>query len=198
MAEEARVYELTDERAMRMMAHPLRLRLLGLLRTFGPATATGLAERIGESSGVTSYHLRKLAEVGVVEEDTERGTRKERWWRAKHEFTHWSNADFLGSKSAHQASIAWRREGLRFQFRVLEQWLAEEADWDKAWVDAIAASDCALEMTPETLKAMGEEIWEVVMRYRSMPKPEGQDTSWVLWHQHGVPVRSLESLEAVL
>jgi DNA-binding transcriptional ArsR family regulator len=192
MAEEARVYELVDDRAMRILAHPLRMRLLGILRVKGPATATRLAQHVDESSGVTSYHLRKLAEVGLVEEDVERGTRKERWWRALHEITHWSAADFLGDKAAHQASVAWRREAYRFQWRVLEQWLAEESEWDKEWVDAVAASDSALEMTAESLKAMGDEIWAVVERYRNQPAPEGQETRWVFWHQHGVPIRSLE------
>ncbi len=196
MTDDARTYQLIDERAMRVMAHPLRMRLLSLLRVDGPATATRLAERIDESSGVTSYHLRKLAEIGVVEEDTDRGTRKERWWRAVHDTTHWSPADFLGNRAAHQAMVSMRREAYRFQWRVLEQWLAEESEWDKAWVDAVAASDCALEMTPETLKAMADEIWEVVQRYRRQPKPEGQETRWVVWCQHGVPVRSLEELPA--
>lgn len=194
MSDESNTYRLIDERALRVMAHPLRMRLLSALRVYGPSTATRLAERVHESSGVTSYHLRKLAEIGVVAEDIERGTRKERWWRAVHDTTHWSPADFLGSPAAHQTMVSYRRESYRFQWRVLEQWLTEESEWDKAWVDAVAASDAALEMTPETLKAMGEEIWEVVQRYRNLPKPEGQETRWVLWCQHGVPVRNIEYL----
>jgi DNA-binding transcriptional ArsR family regulator len=194
MADDPKTYELIDERALRVMAHPLRMRLLSALRVNGPATATRLAERFHESSGLTSYHLRKLAEIGVVAEDTERGTRKERWWRAVHRTTHWSPADFLGSPAAHQVMVSMRREAYRFQWRVLEQWLAEESEWDKAWVDSAAEADCALEMTAERLKAMGEEIWEVVQRYRHMPKPDGQETRWVLWFQHGIPVRSLEDM----
>jgi len=87
---ERATYQLTDPAALEALAHPLRNRLLGLLRTDGPATASGLAQRVGESSGVTSYHLRKLAEVGFVEEETERGTKRERWWRSVHTATTWS------------------------------------------------------------------------------------------------------------
>src|SRR6185437_4889835 len=43
-----------------------------------------LAARIGQSSGVTSYHLRVLAEHGFITEDTGRGTGRDRWWRAVH------------------------------------------------------------------------------------------------------------------
>src|SRR5262245_5827729 len=69
----------TDVRAVRALAHPLRLRLLDLLRFDGPSTATLLAERFGESTGSTSYHLRLLAKYGYVEE-VEGRTGRERWW----------------------------------------------------------------------------------------------------------------------
>ena len=74
-------------KALRGVVHPIRLRLLDLLQREGPATATGLAERIGQSSGVTSYHLRVLAEHGFIVEDSERGTGRDRWWRAVHRST---------------------------------------------------------------------------------------------------------------
>lgn len=63
------------------MIHPLRLRIVEALRTDGPSTATRLAAALDESSGATSYHLRVLADAGVIEEDTELGNRRERWWR---------------------------------------------------------------------------------------------------------------------
>jgi DNA-binding transcriptional ArsR family regulator len=74
-----------DGRLLRALAHPLRVRILELLREDGPATASGLAKRVGESSGTTSWHLRQLAESGLIAEDTERGSRRDRWWKAVHE-----------------------------------------------------------------------------------------------------------------
>ncbi len=59
---------------LRPLAHRLRNRLLGLLRTHGPSAASRLAERVGESSGVTSYHLRQLEQYGFVSEVAGRGT----------------------------------------------------------------------------------------------------------------------------
>jgi DNA-binding transcriptional ArsR family regulator len=77
-----------DARSLRGLAHPLRVRLLGLLREHGPATASSLARTVGESSGVTSYHLRQLEAYGfVVDDDTPRASRRERWWRAAHRTT---------------------------------------------------------------------------------------------------------------
>ncbi|GAA0945787.1 helix-turn-helix domain-containing protein [Kribbella koreensis] len=62
--------------------HPLRHRLLDLLRADGPATASRLAEATGELVGNVSHHLKVLATAGVIAEVPELAkTRRERWWR---------------------------------------------------------------------------------------------------------------------
>jgi DNA-binding transcriptional ArsR family regulator len=71
-------------RRLRGLVHPIRVRLLYLLETDGPATASQLGRRIGQSSGVTSYHLRVLAEHGFVEDDPDRGNGRDRWWRTRY------------------------------------------------------------------------------------------------------------------
>ena len=65
---------------LRALAHPLRLQLLQVLHAEGPATASQLGRRLGESSGATSYHLRALHRAGMVEEAEQRNAR-ERWWQ---------------------------------------------------------------------------------------------------------------------
>ncbi|HEU5375387.1 MAG TPA: helix-turn-helix domain-containing protein [Ktedonobacteraceae bacterium] len=72
--------KVNEVQAIRALAHPLRLKLLDLLRFEGPSTATLLGQRLGESSGATSYHLRQLARYGFVAETPSKGKR-ERWWR---------------------------------------------------------------------------------------------------------------------
>jgi DNA-binding transcriptional ArsR family regulator len=69
-----------DAAQLRALAHPLRLQLLEVLHTEGPATASQLGRRLGESSGATSYHLRALYRAGMVEEAEQRNAR-ERWWQ---------------------------------------------------------------------------------------------------------------------
>ena len=76
-----------DIAGLRALSHPVRLRMLTLLRGEGPATATTLAQRLGLNTGATSYHLRQLAQHGFIEEDTERGNARDRWWRAAHSST---------------------------------------------------------------------------------------------------------------
>jgi DNA-binding transcriptional ArsR family regulator len=65
--------------AMWVLAHPTRFRLWELLRE-GPATASRLAQRLDESRGSTSYHLRLMARADLIREDESLGTRRERWW----------------------------------------------------------------------------------------------------------------------
>jgi DNA-binding transcriptional ArsR family regulator len=72
---------LLDVTALKALGHPLRVQLLDLLSRYGEQTASGLATRLGESSGSTSYHLRQLARHGLVEEAESHGSRRERWWR---------------------------------------------------------------------------------------------------------------------
>ena len=67
-------------RQVRATAHPLRLRMLEVLAE-GPSTASKLAERLGESSGATSYHLRELAKSGLGVDDEESGHARHRGWR---------------------------------------------------------------------------------------------------------------------
>lgn len=65
---------------LRALAHPLRIEIYDILSQFGPQTASSLAEQLGESSGVTSYHLRALAKHDLIREVVGRGTARERWW----------------------------------------------------------------------------------------------------------------------
>ncbi|MGW1889640.1 helix-turn-helix domain-containing protein [Streptomyces sp. NPDC002004] len=64
------------------LGNPLRRRILEYLGRHGEANSTVLAKVLEESSGTTSYHLRKLAEQKLIEEIPEKSGGRERWWRA--------------------------------------------------------------------------------------------------------------------
>lgn len=66
----------------RVLANPLRRQMLAYLQQHREANSTSLAKALGESTGTTSYHLRKLAELRFIEEIPERSAGRERWWRA--------------------------------------------------------------------------------------------------------------------
>ncbi len=65
---------------MTVGGHPVRDALLELLRSQPELTSTQAAAELGGSSGLYSFHLRKLAEQGLVE-DVPGATGRARPWR---------------------------------------------------------------------------------------------------------------------
>jgi predicted ArsR family transcriptional regulator len=154
-----------DSRQIRTLAHPLRSRLVGELRLNGPATATKLAGRFGTNTGATSYHLRQLAEVGLVVED-EGGRGRERWWRAAHDVTSWQRDDFADDPDARAASD-WLTSSFARNLAIrVEDWTRGVADEPADWRDAAQFSDYILRLDPADLSEMVRELDEVVSRYQ--------------------------------
>ena len=152
-----------DARSLRGLAHPLRIRLLGLLREEGPSTATRLAERLGLTSGATSYHLRRLAAYGFVVEDGERGRGRERWWRSAHRST-WLDRRELDAESAALGDAYLRAVAMLYADRV-QQSIDEASALPIEWRAAGTLSDYSLQLRPDELERMLEEIVDVVARY---------------------------------
>lgn len=162
---------------LRALAHPLRVRLLGRLRLYGPATASALARDLGESSGATSYHLRQLEIHGFVEEDSDRGTKRERWWRSVHRRTRFDMA--LNDENRETGGQYLRAVARSYSDRMLD--FADDIEhvadvYGPGWDDACTLSDWLMTLTPERAKALNEELFEVLARYRTdddAPAPEG-------------------------
>ncbi|PJE93780.1 transcriptional regulator [Streptomyces carminius] len=158
-----------DPRSLRALAHPLRIRILGALREYGPATASRLADRLGESSGATSYHLRQLAAYGFTEEDTGRGTARERWWKAVHRGTQVSDVDqFLRhpDPEVRGALGLLLHEVATIHARELDTWLATAFEWTEEWRGASELSDFSLRLTPELARELNERLRVLVESYR--------------------------------
>ncbi len=154
-----------DATGLRVLAHPLRSRLLTMLRTRGPATATGLAAALETNSGATSYHLRRLAEVGLVE-DTHHGRGRQRIWRASSHSHSWMPSDVADHPDA-QAALDWLD---RFYVAAFTErygrWLDAKGSWPTTWHDGFGISDTALQLTAEELLRLREELHAVIERYR--------------------------------
>jgi len=69
-------------KSMRALAHPVRLAILSRLQGHGPSTATALAPLVGATPSVTSWHLRHLAEHGLVRDSEVESDGRQRWWEA--------------------------------------------------------------------------------------------------------------------
>jgi DNA-binding transcriptional ArsR family regulator len=160
-----------DARMLRALAHPLRMRMLELLQADGPATATGLGKRVGESSGTTSWHLRLLAEAGLVEEDSERGNKRERWWRSAQEATRMRAADFIDDPDLAAPLDIFLRSVIEHRYQTESRFVSELPRWIEQWYDKAVFNDARLSLTPEEAAAMSAEVDEVIDRYRRDARP---------------------------
>jgi DNA-binding transcriptional ArsR family regulator len=147
------VKRLTDPRALRALAHPTRLSLVGLLRREGALTATRAAELLGQSSASCSFHLRQLAKYGLVEE-AGGGTGRERPWRATATFTAWPAASDL------LAGVIAER-----YFEYLMRWLDGKHREPVAWQEAASLGDTALYVTADELAELARQERALVDRY---------------------------------
>jgi DNA-binding transcriptional ArsR family regulator len=155
-----------DATSLKALAHPLRVDLLERLRRLGPATATQLAQEMGETSGATSYHLRQLARHGFVEEDEALGTRRERWWRPVPNAISIHSLRFRRQAETREAADFLMREISQRRLRRLEQWYARSDEWSEEWRDSSEDSDYRVRVTLEQFKELTAELDALVNRYQ--------------------------------
>src|SRR5450759_1407907 len=156
-----------DRRALAMLPHPLRSRLLDELRISGPATATTLAAALHTNSGATSYHLRKLAEVALVVDDGN-GTGRRRLWSASTESRPRDEGPSGDTDDPDaQAAVAWlARDYLHLFNDRAEQWLDTQDRWPVDWREQAGLSDHLVQVTAGKLSALRGDLAEVLGRYR--------------------------------
>ncbi|MEU1253858.1 helix-turn-helix domain-containing protein [Streptomyces sp. HUAS 31] len=159
-----------DARSLRGLAHPLRMQLLDALRFGGPATASQLAEKLGESSGATSYHLRQLAAHGFVEDDPERGKGRERWWKAAVQGLRFDDALLRDpNPDVRGAADLYLHEVATTQTRELSTWLGTRGEWSEAWNRSADMSSMTLRLTPELADELAGKLHDLIDSYRDRP-----------------------------
>lgn len=170
---------------LKALAHPVRLRMLGLLRTDGPATATTLAERLEINTGAASYHLRQLAQHGFVVDDDSRGNRRDRWWQAAHQMTT-TSSDQVGDPATRDTLDAYVQSVVVVMTEQLQHAVEERSRLAPEWRDAETFSDWNFRMTPARARAFvealaatladteeddGEDAADFVVQVNAYPRP---------------------------
>ena len=155
----------TDARTLRAMAHPVRIAIVEQLTVNGAMTATELGDRLDETPANCSWHLRKLAEYGFVEEAAG-GTGRQRPWQMKHLGMSWGDEEDgplgaelqLAGRALTEVMVNRERERLlESQVRAPE----EPAEWRKA---ANATQSMAW-LTADELDAANTAVREVLMKH---------------------------------
>ena len=153
--------------SLKSLAHPLRVRIYDELSAYGPLTASGLAERLGESSGSTSYHLRQLERTGLIREDTTRGKGRERWWERTPGSIAIPDARSLPPGSAERLAVRLvEDEWFRSRDQNFHEFLSEgDAIFGDEWLDIATSDTINLRLTPEQLTSLVADIDVVLMKY---------------------------------
>jgi DNA-binding transcriptional ArsR family regulator len=155
--------ELGDPKALRAMAHPLRLSLLEHLAVLGPSTATELADHFEDQSPANcSWHLRQLAEHGFIEE-AESGPGRQRRWRIVAESTS-TNADPANVELT-QAAMALDETLISRALEHRREWMAERGGADQRWRDAATSIHAWAWLTAAELDALTTELSDLVDKH---------------------------------
>lgn len=166
-----------DVTQLRALTHPVRLRILGLLRTLGPTTASQVARRLGLNSGATSYHLRQLAEHGFVEEAPELGNKRERWWRASTLMTSVPERADAGDEGR-DATDAFHQLAVTHSATRMQAAAARRGGESDPWRAVTSVSDLQVSVTAEqaaTIQSRFEDlVWQVLDEFPPTPGPVGE------------------------
>lgn len=153
---------LTDPRAMRAIAHPVRIALLELFEVMPTLTATQASDALGESPANCAFHLRTLAKYGFIRE-AGGGKGRERPWTAAHRSINISTtrqADQQAKKAAHALSDVWMERSMQ---RIRRAFTADT--WPDHWESVVVAKNSVRFMTPQETAQVSAEIGEIFDRY---------------------------------
>lgn len=186
---------ITDVGTLKALGHPLRMKLYRALIVTGAATASQLGEQVDEAPSLVSYHLRKLAEHGLIEEAEPRsGDGRERWWEPASDGVSVRGGDFRDAPEKEAAHLAFTRLFHEQRTDLYRRYLDERATWPAGWNDAAADSEATLRLTAAELDALKDELLTVIRKYDDRGRAdeaagatEGREN--VALHVYGFPFR---------
>ncbi|MFC4532569.1 ArsR/SmtB family transcription factor [Sphaerisporangium dianthi] len=158
--------EITDPKAMRALAHPVRLAILERLQRHGPATATQLAPDVGATPSVTSWHLRHLAGFGLVRDAEPGPDRRQRRWEAVARGFRFETPEDPDDEEGTSAARVLSREMFLRSGALPNRWAAEiEPDLEPAWRRLAGLADTRVVVSAHELAAIEDAIERVLAPY---------------------------------
>ncbi|MHA5048590.1 helix-turn-helix domain-containing protein [Streptomyces sp. SD15] len=188
-------HPITDIGTLKALAHPLRMKLYRALCVARVATASQLADQVDEAVSLVSYHLRKLAEHGLIEEaQPQSGDGRERWWQPSSEGVSIKDKDFRDAPERAAAHLAATRLFHEQRSDMYRRYLDERPFWGPEWNSAAPDNESLLRLTPAELTELGKELLALAKKYDEMGRAaeatgdtEGREN--VALHVYGFPFR---------
>jgi DNA-binding transcriptional ArsR family regulator len=183
--------QITESRVLAALAHPLRRRLMDVLKVDGPSTVSMLAERTDQAVANVSHHLKVLAGCDLITEAPELARdRRERWWRLESPGVRWNTADFDDDPAAQAVAHAALALNLDRQFSLARAWHATRESARETWGETPFSTDKWMRMTPDELAAFEGELLALIDRWatREIPADERRRDP-VFFFAHAVPAQ---------
>jgi DNA-binding transcriptional ArsR family regulator len=155
---------LSDPRELNALAHPVRMAIIELLSVSGPLTATELADRLDETPANCSWHLRKLAQHGFVEE-AEGGKGRQRPWQVPGLGFRWDEEHASGSIDERRAAQALSDVMMGRAIDRLREAQQRAPEESEEWRAANSNTEMVAWLTVGELKEMNEAINAVLDRH---------------------------------
>jgi Helix-turn-helix domain len=163
--------DLTDPKAMRALAHPLRWALLEALAQAGTLTATQASEMLNESPANCAFHLRTLAKYGFVEE-AGGGRGRERPWRRTYDTLSWGRNP--GEPGAAIAAEALDQVWIDRLLNRARRSLTSTASWPPGLDDTLGTSSSRLYVRPAEARRLYAMISEAFGQLADDPEIAGR------------------------
>lgn len=169
---------------LKAMAHPLRRQIMSLMSDAEPMRAVDLSERLGEPANSISFHLRKLAEAGMLREAPElaRDKRDRVWVSAGEAFS------IPDPDQPMSAEDEWALRGYVDQVHLdLQDLIGRVLAWSAEWSsgrDPVQRAELSLgrlELTREDMAQMVQEMSEVVKRAKKRSKETADQPGRISW-----------------
>ncbi|MGY1582456.1 ArsR/SmtB family transcription factor [Streptomyces sp. MN13] len=166
MADKERDRRITDLGTLKALAHPLRMNLYRGLLVARTATASQLAEQVGEAVSLVSYHLRKLAEHGLIEEaEPQSEDGRERWWQPASDGVSIRDEDFRDAPEKAAAHTAASRLFAEQRMDMYRRYLDERAHWGSEWNTSANSAESVLRLTAAELAEFNAELLALTRKY---------------------------------
>jgi DNA-binding transcriptional ArsR family regulator len=155
---------LSDPRELNALAHPVRMAIIELLSISGPLTASELADRLDETPANCSWHLRKLAQHGFVEE-AEGGKGRQRPWQVPGLGFRWDTEHGSASLEERRAAQALSEVTMGRAMDRLRESQQRAPEESEEWRAAQTGTEMVAWLTADELKEMNNAINAVLDRY---------------------------------
>ncbi|MEU3182787.1 helix-turn-helix domain-containing protein [Streptomyces sp. NPDC006923] len=187
---------ITDLDTLKAFGHPLRMKLYRALYIARTATASQLADQVDEAVSLVSYHLRKLADHGLIEQAEPQGRDgRERWWQLASQGLSFHDEDFSDAPEKAATHAAVGRMSFEQRSDLYCRYLDTQSAWDADWRRAAFSSEYLAPLTAAELAALAGEMHQLVKKYEAAGRAaeDAGDTGGrehVALHLYGFPFRT--------